>query len=259
MTAVVGDLSRHHTVRQGKTCLAERTHRRNIAVALAVTRHGIGIVRTQLHGVILVGEGRQRLVHRHLRHEGDSHAVPAQRTRDGEVRKIVLILRYRPLEAYAVVAVAFGSRERRDDCLTRRCHTDRRTGQRAYGARRRADLHRVFDRLAGRDAFGQLYGSKIAIRIFLAVGRTAHHILHAVEHIRGPHTFVVAYEVPAHLYLTAYILCGYRREFSEVGIDENILLDASARMIHKLAAQAHVERLAPLVEHFHRDGQTYLV
>ena len=30
-------------------------------------------------------------------------------------------------------------------------------------------------------------------------------------------------------------------------------------MIHKLTAQAHIERLAPLIEHFHRDGQTYLV
>ena len=30
-------------------------------------------------------------------------------------------------------------------------------------------------------------------------------------------------------------------------------------MIHKLAAQAHIEGLAALVEHLHRDRQTYLV
>ena len=64
---------------------------------------------------------------------------------------------------------------------------------------------------------------------------------------------------PTDLNLTAFIMRIHSRQFSEVGIDENILLDAGRRMIHKLTAQAHIERLAPLIEHFHRDGQTYLV
>ena len=211
LTTIVGDLACHYAVRQCKTSLAERTHRRDRAVALAVTRYGIGVVRTEFHRVVLVGEGSQRLVHRHLRHEGDSHAISARCTRDGKVGEIVLILRHRPLQAHAVVRVALGSGERGDDRLARRCHTDRSTGQRADGTHRRAYLHRIFDRLAGRDAFRQHDRSEVAVRVVLAVGRAVHYVLHAVEHIRSPYTLIVAHEGPTHMDLTACILCGDRR------------------------------------------------
>ena len=117
LSSVVGDLSGYNAVRQGVTCLGERTHRRHFAVTLTVTCYGRVVVGAQFHGVVLVGEGGQRRVHQHLRHEDSTYAVAAQGARDSKIGEAVLVLGDGPLEAYAVVGLSFGSGKRGDDRL----------------------------------------------------------------------------------------------------------------------------------------------
>ena len=259
LATVVGDLSGYNAVRQCEACLSERRHRRHIAVALAIARYGIVVIRTEFHRVIFVTKRCERLVHRHLRHERHAHAVATYGARDTEIGEIVLVLRYRPLQPHAVVGIALGSRERSDNRLTGGSHTDRRTGHRTDCTHCRAHLDGVFNTLAGRYAFGQFDGCEVAVRVVLLIGRAVHIILHAVEHIRGPYTFEIACMRPVHLNLTAYIGCRYRTNLSEVGIDANLLRYAGGGVIHELAAKAHIESLTSLIEHSLRYGESDLI
>ena len=123
MATIVGDLSGYNAVRQGEACLCERRHRRQRSVTIAESRYGIVIVRTEFHGVVLVGESGQRGVHRHLWHECGSHAVATQGTRNRKIREAVLVLGDGPLQAYTVVGLTLGGGQRSDDRLAGGSHS----------------------------------------------------------------------------------------------------------------------------------------
>ena len=123
LASVVGDLSGYNAVRQGESGRGERTHRRQRSVTIAESRYGIVIVRTEFHGVILVGVSGQRGVHRHLWHECGSHAVATQGTRNSKIREAVLVLGDGPLQAYTVVGLTLGGGQRSDDRIAGGSHS----------------------------------------------------------------------------------------------------------------------------------------
>ena len=52
--------------------------------------------------------------------------------------------------------------------------------------------------------------------------------------------------IPSYTDLASHVLRLHKGYLPQIGIDENILLNASCRMVNKLTAHTHIEGLAPL-------------